>query len=332
MRVVSAEGLDVESVLDFFEDVVVVPTETVYGLAANIWNLRAVERIFALKGRPANNPLIAGISSVQMLEEIVEGPIPLQYKKLIENFWPGPLTLLFKSKDNVSPIVRGGLNTIAVRMPGSKLLLKIIERLGAPLVIPSANISGRPSPTTIEHVIEDFGDEVKLMIDGGPSSIGVESTIVQYVDGRLQVLRPGGITVERIKDVVDCEVIVKKNEWGGKEKRHKHYSPKSPLVLFKGRQEDIKDGILKYISESSNIARVGVALHSGMDLKIFSDVKVDIFDMGDDKKNICKNFFRGIRKLDKVNDIILVAGMDCDEQGHAIMDRLEKAADRVIEL
>ncbi|AFN83776.1 translation factor [Encephalitozoon romaleae SJ-2008] len=336
MRIVSIEELDVNSIVKFFDDVVVIPTETVYGLAASIHNPRAVERIFELKRRPADNPLIVHVSSEQMLEEIVEGPIPVEYRKLMDRFWPGPLSLLFKSKDSVSPVIRGGLSTIAVRMPKNKQLLEIIERLGVPVAAPSANVSGRPSPTTVDHVIEDFGDKVEMIIDGGPCSVGVESTVVWYADGVLQILRPGGVGIEDIKDVVDCEVVMKNKIEGGEEvlspgQKYKHYSPRSPLVLFKGRPKEMESGILKYIEANPGIARIGVGLHSGINIETPLGRKVDIFNMGNVKKEVCRNLFEGLRKLDKTSDVILVAGIDCNEEGYAIMDRLERAADEIIE-
>lgn len=335
MRVVSVADLDIDSAVGSFDDVVVVPTETVYGLAASIYKPRAIEKVFRLKRRPSDNPLIVHVSSGQMLEQIVEGPIPDEYRRLMDRFWPGPLTLLFKSRECVSCGVRAGLDTVAVRMPNNRCLLEIIERLGEPVAAPSANVSGRPSPTAIEHVVEDFGDELGLVIDGGACPVGVESTVVQLVDGKLQVLRPGGISVADIRDVVSCEVVVRsKVEEGGvvlsPGQKYRHYSPRSEVVLFKGEAEAVRSGILKYIEERPDVC-VGVAVHSGMCLEIAEGRRVEVFDMGRTKREVCRNLFEGLRRLDKTSDVILVAGVDYEGPGLAIMDRLEKAASKIVE-
>ncbi|AFM99056.1 translation factor [Encephalitozoon hellem ATCC 50504] len=337
MRIVSIRDLDIDSVVKFFDDVVVVPTETVYGLAASIHNPRAVEKIFELKRRPADNPLIVHVSSEKMLEDVIEGPIPVEYKKLMDKFWPGPLSLLFKSKDNVNPVVRGGLDTIAVRMPRNEQLLKIIEKLGAPVAAPSANVSGRPSPTTVEHVVEDFGDRVGMIIDGGPCPVGVESTVVWYSDGAIQVLRPGGVGIEDIRSAVSCEVVMKNKAVSGEAvlspgQKYKHYSPRSPLVLFKGKPREVESRILRYIEANPGVARIGVGLHSGMNIEVPLGRKVDVFNMGNDKREVCRNLFEGLRRLDKTSDVILIAGVDFGGEGYAIMDRLERAADDIIML
>ncbi|KMV65341.1 translation factor [Encephalitozoon cuniculi EcunIII-L] len=336
MKIVSTKELDADFVVRFFDDVVAVPTETVYGLAASIYNPRAVERLLKLKRRPADNPLPVAVSSYRMLKEIVKEPIPEEYRRLMDMFWPGPLTLLFRSKDCVSSVIRSGLESVAVRMPKSKHLLEIIERLGAPVVLPSANISGRPSPTTAGHVVEDFGDEVKLIIDGGPCPIGLESTVVSYADGGLQILRPGGITVEDIESVANCKVFVR-NRANDEEtelspgQKYKHYSPRSPLILFKGQPEEVKSGILGYIGANPDVSRIGVALHSGIDLGVPVDGRISVFNMGSDRREVCRNLFEGLRSLDKISSVILAAGVDYGEEGDAIMNRLEKAADSIVE-
>lgn len=335
MKVVSAKDLDVDSVVEYFDDVVVVPTETVYGLAASIYNPHAVGRIFELKNRPRDNPLIVHVSSVKMAEDIVEGPIPEEYRRIMDRFWPGPVSLLFKAKDCVSRVVRGGLDTVAIRIPKSPCLLRIIERLGTPLAAPSANISGRPSPTTVQHVMEDFSNRIGLVVDDGPCSIGVESTVVSLMEGRITVLRPGGVSAEELEEAVESRVDVRsKTGEDGKVlspgQKYRHYSPTAPLVLFRGETSNIGDAICSYVERGPPALRVGIATHSDLDIGIPPGRASTTVSMGRDKKEICRNLFGCLRSLDKVSDVILVAGVDYEGEGHAIMDRLERAASEVI--
>ncbi|KAM0672697.1 translation factor [Ordospora colligata] len=337
MRRVKAEDIDMETVIECFKDVVAVPTETVYGLAADIRCESAVERIFELKGRPGDNPLIVHVCSIDMLKSIISEPIPKEYQRLIDRFWPGPLTLLFKTKCDISLRVRGGLDTVAVRMPGNKCFLNIIERLGAPIAAPSANISGRPSPTSADHVIEDFGERIGLVIDGGPCSVGLESTVVSMMEGKLHVLRPGGISLEELTEVACCDVVVSnKMLENGKVyspgQKYKHYSPTARLILFKGPENEIGERMQEYILSNLKVKKWGIALHSNVCIgKIDDKSKVNIFDMGCEKRVISRRLFEGIRSLDKVSEVILVAGVTLSGEGSAIMDRLERASDMIFE-
>lgn len=333
MKIVSTEDLDIDSVLEYFSDVVVVPTETVYGLAADIYNPHAVGRIFELKNRPADNPLIVHVSSIEMLNSIIEGPIPEEYTRIMDKFWPGPISLLFKAKDCVNPVVRGGLDTLVVRMPNNKCLLDIIERLGVPIAAPSANISGSPSPTTIQHVKDDFGGKIGLMIDGGPCSVGVESTVVSFIDNKVTVLRPGGVTVSEMEDTLKSEVKMGCND-GGKAlspgQKYRHYCPETPLVLFKGRDLHLKNLIYNYIEKNPRFSRFGIVTHSGVTLEPPEGKLFVFFDMGHGKKEICRNLFGGLRELDGECEAILVLGTDYEDEGLTIMDRLERAASEII--
>ncbi|KAH9410775.1 telomere recombination domain-containing protein [Ordospora pajunii] len=336
MKRVKAEDIDMDTVTEYFRDVVAVPTETVYGLAADIRCAKAVERIFELKGRPNDNPLIVHVCSIEMLKSVIAEPISKEYQRLIDRFWPGPLTLLFKASSNVSLQVRGGLDTVAVRMPSNKCFLGIIERLGAPIAAPSANISGRPSPTSADHVIEDFGERIELVIDGGPCSVGLESTVVSMMEGRLHVLRPGGIPLEDLVEAACCDVVVSsKMLEDGKAyspgQKYKHYSPSARLILFKGAEKKIGDGMQKYILCNPDVKKWGIALHSDVCVGKIDERCISIFDMGREKKVISRRLFECIRSLDKVSEVILVAGVSLSGEGSAIMDRLERASDMVVE-
>lgn len=335
MKIVSTQDLQIDSILHHFDDVVVVPTETVYGLAANIYNPYAVSRIFELKNRPADNPLIVHVSSIRMLEGIVEGPIPDEYYKIIDRFWPGPISLLFKAKAHISPVVTGGLETVVVRMPANRCLLDIIERLGVPIAAPSANLSGKPSPTTVNHVQEDFKNKIGLMIDGGPCSVGLESTVASFIDSRVVILRPGAVTAEDLEDTIKSEISLR-NKVGGNGQalspgqKYRHYSPSAPLILFRGEIASLKDAICSYMEGNASVSCFGIATHSGLSFERPMGRCLRVFNMGDSKKEICRNLFDGLRELDKTCDLILVVGVDYEGSGLAIMDRLERAASETI--
>ncbi len=237
---------------------IVIPTETVYGLAANARDPEAVSRIFTTKGRPSDNPLIVHVSSRKMLQSLLPESyqIPSSYEKLMQAFWPGPLTLLFPTEPSKIPsIVTAGLNTVAMRMPSHPVALAVIEHSGMPLAAPSANSSGRPSPTRAAHVWDDLGatGKVSLILDGGPCEIGVESTVVDGISdctGALKVLRPGGVTVEDIRATLSANlkegedlprVLVHRKDYDDTAleqqpttpgMKYLHYTPSVPVILL----------------------------------------------------------------------------------------------------
>lgn len=186
---------------------VAIPTETVYGLAAPIFDVQAVQKIFSLKGRPQDNPLIAHVSSLAMVESIATD-IPETFFILAKAFWPGPLTLVLKRKECVPAIVSAGHDSIAIRMPAHPIAFQLIELVGVPLVAPSANLSGRPSPTCAQHVEEDFSGKLAAIVDGGPCQIGIESTVLSLLTDIPTLLRPGSITKEQIEAVLGREVAL----------------------------------------------------------------------------------------------------------------------------
>lgn len=222
-------------------EVVGIPTETVYGLAANALDEEAVKKIYIAKGRPSDNPLIVHISCLSELQPLVK-EIPEKVKIMAEKFWPGPLTMIMKKSDLIPLKTSGGLDTVAVRMPESEYARAIIRKCGVPLAAPSANLSGSPSPTNAKYVYDDMNGRIPLIIDGGASKIGVESTVITFVTEIPTVLRPGGITVEEIWDLigevkVDSAVL---NELKDGEKasspgmKYKHYAPRANITILKG--------------------------------------------------------------------------------------------------
>lgn len=226
---------------------VAVPTETVYGLAANALNGEAVKKIFAAKGRPQDNPLIVHVSSVEEIEPLVE-KIDERAYALAEKFWPGPLTVIMKKSSLIPNEVSAGLNTVAIRMPSNECARKIISASGLPLAAPSANASGRPSPTKAAHVIEDLDGKINAVVDGGESDVGVESTVITLVTDPPTLLRPGGVTPEQLSEVLGeiqiSHAVFEKLGEGEKVQspgmKYKHYAPKAQVTLIKGTFEQYK--------------------------------------------------------------------------------------------
>ncbi len=225
-------------------EVVGIPTETVYGLAANALDPQAVKKIFEAKGRPQDNPLIVHIADLAQLDLVAER-VPEAVYRLAEAFWPGPLTMILPKSSRIPTEVSAGLETVGVRMPAHKAAHRIIE-LACPLAAPSANTSGKPSPTTAHHVFEDMEGRIPLIIDGGRCTVGVESTVVDMTGDTPRVLRPGAITEEMIAEVLgdaDTDIATRKGLKNGEKPKspgmaYRHYAPKAPITLYEGTPED----------------------------------------------------------------------------------------------
>ncbi len=228
-------------------EVVGIPTETVYGLAANALDEDAVKKIFVAKGRPSDNPLIVHIAKFEDLEPLV-AEIPEKVKVMAEKFWPAALTMIMKKSDRVSNVVSGNLDTVAVRMPKSDYARAIIEACGCPLAAPSANLSGSPSPTNAKYVFDDMDGRIPLIIDGGNSEIGVESTVISFAEEPPRLLRPGGVTLEEmtelIGEIIVDDAVLNKLEEGAVASspgmKYKHYAPTADITLIKSNFEDFK--------------------------------------------------------------------------------------------
>lgn len=228
-------------------EVVGIPTETVYGLAANAFDENAVRKIFEAKGRPSDNPLIVHIAKFEDLAPLVK-EIPEKVKIMAEKFWPAPLTMIMKKSDRISNVVSGNLNTVAVRMPKSDFARAIIENCGLPLAAPSANLSGSPSPTNAKYVFDDMNGRIPLIIDGGACEIGVESTVISFAEEPPRLLRPGGVTLEEttsvIGEIVVDDAVLNKLAEGqtaaSPGMKYKHYAPKADITLIKSNFDDFK--------------------------------------------------------------------------------------------
>ena len=228
--------------------VVGIPTETVYGLAANALNEDAVKKIFVAKGRPSDNPLIVHIAKFDDLEPLV-AEIPEKVKIMADKFWPAPLTMIMKKSDKVSNVVSGNLDTVAVRMPKSDHARAIIEACGCPLAAPSANLSGSPSPTNAKYVFDDMNGRIPLIIDGGNCEIGVESTVISFAEEPPRLLRPGGVTLEEmtelIGEIIVDDAVLNKLEEGAVASspgmKYKHYAPSADITMIKSDFDTFKN-------------------------------------------------------------------------------------------
>lgn len=324
------------------------PTETVYGLGASALNDEASSAIYRAKNRPADNPLIVHISSLSQLKRVLNTDLPEVYKPLVSKFWPGPLTIVLPAPVDkegspiVSSVCTHGQATVAVRLPNHPVARALIALSDTPLAAPSANASTRPSPTTAQHVFTDLQGRIPLILDGGPCDVGVESTVVDGTVSPPRLLRPGGISLEQIKqfggplwkDVVVGKATASENEVVRTPgMKYKHYSPRAPVVLFNGCGDGV-DAISKYFSATTEKPKTVALLPTRLfDVAaINSQIPVIVRPLGSSGQDISRNLFSALREMDeeKHADIILVEGIDESEEGLAVMNRLTKAASTVI--
>ncbi|MEA4847704.1 MAG: L-threonylcarbamoyladenylate synthase [Clostridiaceae bacterium] len=311
---------------------VIFPTETVYGLGANALSEEAVKKIFDAKGRPNDNPLIAHISSMNMLLYLIGSPLSGGAKLLIDKYWPGPLTMIFKRSGKVLDAVTAGLDTIAIRMPDNRIALELIERSGLPIAAPSANISGKPSPTTPEHVIYDMRGKVDMILCGSKSRVGVESTILDLTGDEPVVLRPGGLTLEELEDVLGT-VRVNRGRVGDNEvpkapgMKYTHYAPDADMIIVKGELGSVKKKIQELAAEhAAKGMKVGV-LATDETAGFYKDCRVLSLGSRTDTRIIASNIFEKLREFDKIGvDIIYAEAFDESHMGMAVMNRMKKAA------
>lgn len=312
---------------------VVFPTETVYGLGANALDDVACEKIFTAKGRPQDNPLIVHVADFDISRYVKY--IPENARRLMEAFWPGPLTIIMPKSSLIPESVTAGLDSVGIRMPSNRIARKLIEYSGVPIAAPSANISGKPSPTTIEHCIDDLTGRVDMIIGGDKCDVGLESTVVDTTEETVTILRPGFITKEMLEEVVG-EVIIdpaimKRLEGDIKPKapgmKYRHYAPKAPLVIVKGSFDDTRDYINNKTRELEEKGfKVGVLAADESIGEYISKYKISI---GSRRSLgiIAANLFDCLREFDKIDiDYIYSEGFEEDGLGLAIMNRLKKAA------
>lgn len=310
------------------------PTETVYGLGADGLNPKAIKKIYQAKGRPSDNPLILHISSIEELYSLVRVVTPLA-KKLINVFWPGPLTMIFEKSDIVPLPITAGLDTVAIRFPINTVARAIIKKSKTPIAAPSANSSGKPSPTRASHVKFDLDGKIDMIVDGGACKVGLESTVIDVTQNIPTILRPGAVTKEMLEAVVgivniDKAILEENSNLKPKAPgmKYKHYSPKAKIIIVSGKQEDIVKTINNLAKQSlSEGKKIGIMATT--QTKNLYDSFFDVFDVGD-RNNlsiIASNLFKMFRKFDFLNiDVVYAESFDENNLGAAIMNRLKKAA------
>jgi L-threonylcarbamoyladenylate synthase len=310
------------------------PTETVYGLGVNALDGTAAARLFAVKGRPADNPLIIHVAGRDMVFQLA-GQVPEKAILLMDIFWPGPLTLVLPGGKGVPAWVTGGLDTVAIRMPDHPVALALIREAALPVAAPSANISGRPSPTTAGHVLCDLAGRIEVVLDGGPTGLGVESTVLDLTAPTPQILRPGGITPEDLQNVLGAvEVhpgIRAGSEWCGETRspglKYTHYAPDAPLLLVEGSPESVTAKIVDLARQyRAKGLRAGILSCTGRK-EFYGEGEVLQAGGRDDPAAVAAGLYAALRRFDELAvDIILAEGIKDEGIGLAIMNRLRKAA------
>ena len=309
-------------------NLVAFPTETVYGLGADALNKKAVAKIFQAKERPFNDPLIAHIADIKELYRL-STQVPPVALKLAKAFWPGPLTLVLKKSELVSGIVTADLDTVAVRMPADNIALSLIREAKTPIAAPSANLFGKTSPTTAQHVVDDLGGKIEMIIDGGKTKVGVESTVLDVTVEPVQVLRAGGISVEKLKEIIGQVKMSKELEEGFRSPGmlNSHYSPQAKLILVEkkgdAQVEEIRRLASEYIAQGF---KVGIMAKEENQNK-YDRFEVKVIGKGTELEICAANLFAILRSFDKEGfEIIIAEGLKEHDLGLAIMERLRKAA------
>ncbi len=306
---------------------VAIPTETVYGLAANALSDDACRAVFEAKGRPADNPFIVHVSDLLMLSSVIVNLTP-EAAALAKRFWPGPLTMILKKSEEISSVATCGLDTVAVRMPSHPVANRIIAEAGIPLAAPSANLSGRPSPTTAQHVLDDMDGKIPLIVDGGACSVGVESTVVSLVDEVPTILRPGIISLEEIREVLPDAVVaraVKSGLTDGEKVlspglKYKHYAPRARVTLVKG---DF-DSFCEFVRAHAQSAAYAMCFDGETELVGIPAVS---YGPEDDPRVQAKRLFSTLRALDRFGADTVYARCPSDRgEGLAVYNRLVRAA------
>jgi L-threonylcarbamoyladenylate synthase len=312
-------------------EIVAFPTETVYGLGADATNKMAVAKVFAVKGRPASDPLIVHIASVSMLERIVK-EIPNTAWLLADAFWPGPLTLVLARQEGIPDVVTAGLPTVAVRIPRNEVALALITEARVPIAAPSANSFGRPSPTCAEHVMEDLGGKIALVLDGGPAQVGIESTVLDLNSSPPAILRPGGVSKESLERILGKVSVSSGSEgevFKSPGQMKQHYAPRARVLLFNGMcREKVIVAMREKIKELKRGSKIGVMVPKE-ELSYFTDEDVVAVGLGPftTMETVARNLFAAMRALDKKGvDYIFALAPGKEGIGLAVFDRLFKAA------
>ncbi len=318
------------------------PTETVYGLGGNGLDPDASGKIYAAKGRPSDNPLILHIADKEMLYDIAEN-VSDKAEKLIDEFWPGPLTMVFKKAEKVPFTTTGGLDSVAVRMPSHPMATAMIRAAGVPIAAPSANVSGRPSPTLAKHVVEDMDGRIEMILDGGNIAIGIESTIVDMTSEPPVILRPGYITKEMLEMVIgevslDPTLLVKPTEDlrpKAPGMKYRHYAPKAELTLYEGSIDKVTQVIwaqaIEKLAENKRVAIIATdetkVVYDKLAAESGNTPEFILLGSRQDEESIARNLYAVLRECDeRAVDYIYSETFSLENFGQAIMNRLRKAA------
>lgn len=302
--------------------IVAFPTETVYGLGADAFNEKAAKSVYKAKGRPSDNPLIVHIARASDMGQLTPR-LSEDIVKLADNFWPGPLTLVVKKKDNISKTVSGGLDTVAIRLPDSEPTRRLINWAGTPLVGPSANTSGKPSPTNAQHVLDDLDGKIDAILDGGTCRVGIESTVLDMTSEKPTILRPGVITKENLEAALGKEVLLdpslNERKPAGDDFRpkapgmkYKHYAPNADMLIVEGQKDDVRREVERLRALNTKLGnKVGVLM---FEEKTFNEA--------------AHEFFADLRDLDAQGVDMIIAGAlsETDGVGFAVMNRMLKSA------
>ena len=309
------------------------PTETVYGLGGDGLNARSSEKIYAAKGRPSDNPLIIHISDMESLDRIVSY-VPEKARKLAEKYWPGPLTMIFQKSEEVPLETTGGLDSVAVRMPSHETARMLIRYGGGYVAAPSANTSGRPSPTKASHVIEDLNGKVEMILDGGEVGIGLESTIVDFTEEIPVILRPGYINQEMLEEVLgqvrmDKGLLI--TDTGIRPKapgmKYRHYAPKAQLTIIEGKTEAVVQEINRRCQDGEAAGLRAGVIGTDETVSAYHAQVVKSIGTRQDEESIARHLFGILREFDEEKvDMIFSESFETPRMGQAIMNRLLKAA------
>ena len=315
------------------------PTETVYGLGANALNTEAVEGIYKAKGRPSDNPLIVHIAETESLAGIVKS-VPEAAPCLMEAFWPGPLTMIFPKSETVPSIITAGLDTVAVRMPAHPIARALIKKAGIPVAAPSANSSGKPSPTLAKHVIEDLHGKVDIIIDGGSTHVGLESTVLDITSKVPMILRPGGVTYEQLQQVIGkvaADPALSTTSEGhtvpkSPGMKYRHYAPEASLLLVQGEQDHVVFEIGRradlFLKEGTAVGILTTDETSGLyESSLYTSCRMISLGSKLHPETMASNLFRCLREFDeKKVEVILAEAPEINGIGRAVMNRMTKAA------
>ena len=315
------------------------PTETVYGLGADALSPAAVARIFDAKGRPAYDPIIVHVADSEALSRVAQ-EVPQVACRLAETFWPGPLTLVLPRAEAVPPTVTAGRDTVAVRCPDHPVALALIQAAGTPIAAPSANRFGGPSPTTAQHVLDDLAGQVELILDAGPTPIGVESTVLDLTQAVPTILRPGGLPREALEAVLGPVAVLeraKAPETGlpSPGLLPRHYAPQAQLCLFLGPTEVVREAMRREAQAQVADGRRVAVLVADEDVEAFTglDLTVETVGPADDLTTVARRLFGALRTLDAQKmEVILARDFGSRGLGLAIRDRLRRAASKVVEV